>query len=76
MLRQVDMGANGVHDLILVATEHDSVIAYDGLVRSNTPCGNIVAAREGISPQRLKQILKGASEPARKPRLSAARRSS
>lgn len=36
----------------------------------------VVAAREGISPQRLKQILKGASKPARKPRLSAARRSS
>ena len=36
----------------------------------------VVAKREGISPQRLKQILKGASEPTQKPRVGTTRRPS
>lgn len=35
--RNVDLGANGVHDLLLVATENDSVYAFDGNSTSTTP---------------------------------------
>ncbi len=52
-VRNVDLGANGVHDLLLVTTEHDSVYAYDGKSTSNTPLWHrsFLDAANGVTTQ-------------------------
>ena len=52
-VRSVDLGASGVHDLLLVATEHDSVYAYDGQGTSTTPLWqrNFLDPAQGVTTQ-------------------------
>ncbi|MEO6830512.1 MAG: hypothetical protein ABI164_11940, partial [Acidobacteriaceae bacterium] len=49
-VRSVDLGAGGIHDLLLVTNEHDSVYAYDGQGTSTTPLWHrnfVVSANAG-----------------------------
>ena len=50
-VRSVNMGSAGVHDLLLVATENDSVYAYDGQSTARTPLWRRNFLATGITVQ-------------------------
>lgn len=47
---QVDMGAKGKHDVVIVATEHDSVYAFDAANPADTPLWERHYAVNGANP--------------------------